>query len=501
MPEWYVHDAGAETGPIGRDQAIAPLRTKDPDSVHVWREDFDDWKLLRDLPDLAAAGPPMRVAPAPAAVPGGPGRTAPAARIRGHEAVKDACKFAWAQAGALIGLAICAADLVFEWRGPKYEAFDSAAGLEHNFGQLCGTVVLAAFLGFVAGAIRDAVNIPAAAAGRTPRNSPRRRNPPPEPNPLSADIMSRHWRGELPLWFSCWVFGVIGSIVISFVPAVAIAVFTAARGYNPSSIFTVSAAVWVAVFSIAIWQAVGVWRAATRYAEAPASRHDRPGAAELVPLWSMLARLVVIVGFTSLLGTFGTEWLPQLNELYKIAFYNDPDIPAYSIQITRDGTEAEITGGFKYGLTDEFAARTKDAHRLRVVRLDSSGGRLGEGEKLFALIRERGLSTYVPSKCFSACTLAFAGGRERVLRRGAALGFHKAEFPGVSESEFDGLQHKVFSAAGFDGRFIDRALSTPHRDLWMPPPDVLLAARVITGVSDGVPVRHASASPLTAVDR
>jgi hypothetical protein len=497
MPEWYVYDAGAETGPIGRDEAVVLLRTKDPDSVHVWREDFDDWKLLRDVPDLAAAARPMRIAPAPATA-SGPGRAAAsapkAARTRGHEAVKSACKFVWAQVGTLIGLAICAADLLFEWRGRKFEAFDSAAGLEHNFGQLCGTVVLAGFLGFIAGAIRDAVGTQAA-AGRTPRKNPRRGKTPTETNPLSADIMARHWRGELPLWFSCWVFGVIGSIVISFMPAVAIAIFTAARGYNPSSIFTVSAAVWIAVFGIAVWQAVGVWRAATRYAAAPPSSHDQPGAAELVPLWSMLARLVVIVGITSLIGTFGTEWLPQLSELYKIAFYNDPDIPAYSIQITRDGTEAEIVGGFKYGLTDEFAARTKDARRLRIVRLDSSGGRLGEGEKLFALIRERGLSTYVPSKCFSACTLAFAGGRERVLRKGATLGFHKAEFPGVSESEFDGLQHKVFSAAGFDGRFIEKALSTPHRDLWMPSPDILLAARVITGVSDGLPVRHAFAAP------
>jgi hypothetical protein len=229
-----------------------------------------------------------------------------------------------------------------------------------------------------------------------------------------------------------------------------------------------------------------VWRCAVRYAAAhPPGRDDRTGAAELAPLWSGLARLVVIVGFASLLATFGTEWLPQLRELYKIAFFDDPDIPPYSIRISKDGAEAEIAGGFKYGLTDEFAAVTKNARHLRFVHLDSAGGRLGEAEKLFTLIRDRGLSTYVSTRCFSACTLAFAGGRERVLRRGATLGFHKAEFPGVSENEFDDLQHKVFRAAGFDRRFIERALSTPHKDLWMPSPEVLLAAGVITGVADG----------------
>ncbi|MBO0751119.1 MAG: hypothetical protein J2P53_03345, partial [Bradyrhizobiaceae bacterium] len=211
---------------------------------------------------------------------------------------------------------------------------------------------------------------------------------------------------------------------------------------------------------------------------------DQRGATDLAALWSALARLVVIVGLASLVASFATQWLPQLDELYKIAFYDDPDIPAYAIRVSRDGTETEITGGFKYGLADDFAAVARTAPHLKVVRLDSAGGRLGEGEKLFTLIRDLGLNTYVSSKCYSACTLAFAGGRARILRRGASLGFHKAEFPGVSENEFDSFQYRVFSAAGFDDAFIARALATPHRDLWTPSPDALLAARVVTAVVD-----------------
>jgi hypothetical protein len=416
-------------------------------------------------------------------------KTRTAAADRHPEPAKGAFKFLWAQIGAVAGLAICAADLLLAWRGEKFAAWDSIAGLAHNFDHVCGTVVLTAFLGFIAGAIRDAVS---GHKGRARRKNARRKvltkNEPLFENISIADIniMARHWRGELPLWVSCWVFGVIGSLIIPFIPAVAVALFKADRSYNPSSIFSVSAAVWIAVFAIAVWQTVGVWRCAVRYAAAhPPRQDDQTGEAEFAPLWSGLARLVVIVGFASLLATFGTEWLPQLRELYKIAFYNDPDIPPYSIRISKDGTEVEITGGFKYGLTDEFAAVTKNARHLRMVHLDSAGGRLGEAERLFTLIRERGLGTYVSSRCFSACTLAFAGGRERVLKRGAALGFHKAEFPGVSENEFDDLQYKVFNAAGFDSRFIERALSTPHKDLWMPSPDVLLAAGVITSVTDG----------------
>jgi hypothetical protein len=459
---------------------------KDPDFVHVWREDFDERMLLRDVHDAAAARPEA-IAPVPAAA---CTTKAPAtAAARHHEAAKSAFKYSWAQIGAVAGLAICAADLLLAWRGEKFAAWDTIAGLGNNFDHACGTVVLTAFIGFIAGAIRDAVS---GQKGNAPRKNARRKTPA-KNAPLFANVnianinlMARHWRGELPLWFSCWVFGVIGSLIIPFIPAVAVTLFKAERSYSPSSIFSVSAAVWIAVFAIAVWQTVGVWRCAVRYAAAhPAQPDDQTGDSELAPLWSGLARLVVIVGFASLLATFGTEWLPQLRELYKIAFYDDPDIPPYSIRISKDGAEVEITGGFKYGLTDEFAALTKNARHLRLVHLDSAGGRLGEAEKLFTLIRERGLSTYVSSRCFSACTLAFAGGRERVLKWGATLGFHKAEFPGVSENEFDDLQHKVFKAAGFDSRFIERALSTPHKDLWTPSPDVLLAAGVITGFAEG----------------
>jgi len=100
----------------------------------------------------------------------------------------------------------------------------------------------------------------------------------------------------------------------------------------------------------------------------------------------------------------------------------------------RDGTEAEISGGFKYGLTDDFSKILLASRQIKVVHLDSVGGRLGEGEKLFKLIRERGLTTYVSSKCMSACTLAFAGGRERYLLKSASLGFHKGAFPGVGKA-------------------------------------------------------------------
>ena len=118
-----------------------------------------------------------------------------------------------------------------------------------------------------------------------------------------------------------------------------------------------------------------------------------------------------------------------------MAFLGDPGIPAYSIRVMRNGTEAEITGGFKYGLSDDFSKILKASRQIKVVHLNSIGGRVGEAIKLGDVLRAQGVDTYVSLGCYSACTIAFAAGRNRFLRKGAALGFHAPAFPGMSSSE------------------------------------------------------------------
>jgi hypothetical protein len=221
-----------------------------------------------------------------------------------------------------------------------------------------------------------------------------------------------------------------------------------------------------------------VWRSANNYARA---RHR----AGLSAFWGRLAQVAVILGALGNIVTFVREGAPQLVEVSGMAFRNDPDVPDYSIRVMRDGTEAEIVGGFKFGLTEDFMKILAASRQITVVHLDSIGGRLGEGEKMFKLIRERGLNTYVSSKCLSACTLAFAGGRQRFLHKDAALGFHKGTFPGLREGDFDSIQRNVFRSAGFDENFIATALSTPHNEMWRPSPQALVRAKVVTAIADG----------------
>jgi hypothetical protein len=69
--------------------------------------------------------------------------------------------------------------------------------------------------------------------------------------------------------------------------------------------------------------------------------------------------------------------------------------------------------------------------------------------------------------------------------KGASLGVHHGAFPGVREDNYDSIQANVFRLAGFADSFIRRALATPNSDIWEPSADVLLAAKVVTSVTDG----------------
>ena len=170
-----------------------------------------------------------------------------------------------------------------------------------------------------------------------------------------------------------------------------------------------------------------------------------------------------------------------------MAFLNDPTIPNYALRIMRNGTEVEISGGFKYGLNEDFLRILNAAPSVRVVHLNSLGGRIGEAVKVNETIKSQNLETYTSSFCYSACTLAFIAGRDRWLNQNAKLGFHAPSFPGMSREELMGDtedQRRLMLAAGIPTSFISRALSTDSSSMWYPSIEELLKANVITGIAD-----------------
>jgi hypothetical protein len=71
---------------------------------------------------------------------------------------------------------------------------------------------------------------------------------------------------------------------------------------------------------------------------------------------------------------------------------------------------------------------TAAGKRIDVVSLNSTGGQLGEGALIAAVIQASRLATRVEdgSLCASACFLAFAAGEPRTAHPNAYIGVHKA---------------------------------------------------------------------------
>jgi hypothetical protein len=164
-----------------------------------------------------------------------------------------------------------------------------------------------------------------------------------------------------------------------------------------------------------------------------------------------------------------------------MALLDDPSLPPYSVRLMRGGSEAEIAGGFKYGLAREAEALFANAPQLRVVHLNSAGGRLGEAVKIARLITRRKLDTYTSATCASACAVVFAAGHERYLRRGARLGFHRSFFAGSENAE---AMKRLLLSAGIAPAFVDRAVAQPAESIWYPTDAELAGGHVVTAFVD-----------------
>lgn len=458
--EWYVFDGASQRGPMSHADVVQFLHSfAERDAVSVWRPGLDGWKRASHIFDIE---PPARLVSAPE---------------------EPSRKRRYSLYGVYVGLSIVLSDYLFEWRGKQFVPW-KGDGVAENIGYIFGAVAVCMVLAFLIGAAVDF------SSGRSRRKSVLDPSTFEEPEiipevPLDPNrrnnFIARYWRGEYSLGVSYWWFGFIGNVAISFIVAGIVLLFGSERGYDPQAIFGSLTCIWLVVFVFVVWQVMGVWRSANRLIARRRAVGKRAG-------WATIAKIVVVFGLLSTLGTFLTSGWPQLVEVSRMVFLDDPDIPAYSIRVMRNGTEAEITGGFKYGLSDDFSKILKASRQIKVVHLNSVGGRVGEAIRLNTVLKGQGVDTYVSDGCYSACTIAFAAGRNRFIRKGAALGFHAPAFPGMTSGELQNAaldQKQIFIKAGFNESFVNKALSTPSSDMWKPSADLMAAANVITGVSNG----------------
>ena len=449
--EWYLQDLRDQHGPLGTVELRKKLASyANLENVLVWREGFQDWK------PVAAVFEPFDV----------PAELNQRRRVKGR----------WALYGLILGILFHASDIAFEWRG---EPFHSWNGHEfENIDRAAASLLIPAFLFFLAGTIKDIffsrwkIRAAVAEAAQQVVSGPTARG--------YANFIARNWRGEYSLPVSFWVFGLIGNFVVALILVGVTAVYDAKIGFQPVYVFTLILSIWLLSIGISVWQSVGVWRSARRYVERKSLKLQRAP-------WAVVAKLTVALAILQLAAAVVKSAIPQLTEASRMAFLDDPDIPEYFMRVMRNGTEAEISGGIKYGLTENFRKILGASRQIRVVHLNSVGGRIGEAEELYNLVREARLTTYVSAKCLSACTLVFSGGAERVLLHGAVLGFHRGKFAGEDQKDSPELegQRRIFTEAGYDASFIAHALATPSSNMWTPSEAELLQSGVVTKVSNG----------------
>jgi hypothetical protein len=195
---------------------------------------------------------------------------------------------------------------------------------------------------------------------------------------------------------------------------------------------------------------------------------------------------MVVLGLIAGIAQFATMGVPQIWEYAKIAAGKDSS-GTYQLRVLRDATELEIAGAISFGLTNEVR-RILDTHpTIRVVHLNSHGGRVVEARKLRDLIAIRGLTTYTASACLSACVIAYAAGKQRLIAKTARLGLHQYSFPGMNQHDFQteyAKDKRDWMARGIKYAFIQKAFETQSDDMWEPSHQELYEAGVITRYPD-----------------
>jgi hypothetical protein len=279
----------------------------------------------------------------------------------------------------------------------------------------------------------------------------------------------------LSLVVSYWVNGFLGNILAFLIVfGIKSLLVNFESNFTPAVLNT---GIWTFVLGFATWQSVGIWRSADQYS----LETKRTG-------WALLARIVVVLSAARVGVGFVGQGLPAISDGFKQAIWLQRNAK-WNVRVLSLGTELELSGGIGYGLTEELR-RSLDAHKtVRVVRLNlSEGGLIDEAKRASALIRSRGLSTYVSSSCVSACTILFLGGRERYLESRAKLGFHASKIAGLygpNRLEALASEQQYLISLGVSQPFASRVVHTPTEEMWYPPKEDLLSSGVVTAIIDG----------------
>lgn len=123
-----------------------------------------------------------------------------------------------------------------------------------------------------------------------------------------------------------------------------------------------------------------------------------------------------------------------------------PTAMAETIEVR--GAVAHLTGDITKDLPEKIKGLPNG---VRVLVLTSVGGYTSPAFEAAKDIRARGLTTYEPAFCFSACTMLFQAGSRRIIGPKGSLMFHASRPP---NAEFDYWVGRIYSRYGLDEEFV-----------------------------------------------
>jgi hypothetical protein len=137
-----TYRGGKQYGPVS-DQDLLRLAEQGKLSADdlVWKPGFDTWKTVHSVPGLLK--PPATKAETPPPLPA-------SASLQAFAAVRF-LPVEFAAGGAVVGVMVPLADLVFEWRGRKFVSWETPGGVGENIGYFLGGPLVVAIIGLIVG--------------------------------------------------------------------------------------------------------------------------------------------------------------------------------------------------------------------------------------------------------------------------------------------------------------------------------------------------------------
>jgi hypothetical protein len=177
------------------------------------------------------------------------------------------------------------------------------------------------------------------------------------------------------------------------------------------------------------------------------------------------------------------------------------------------GVVIQLSGQIITGDSEIFISEVKQAHAagksVENIQLNSAGGKLIEGIRMAAAIKEARISTAVGegAVCASACFLIFAAGDPKFVGDGARIGVHKASDRGGRETMLSGLATNSMGyfakELGVPSSVVSRMVRTPAKEtVWLDSQDLKSMGVSMAGMpgrtrevaTDGSSVKQASTS-------